>query len=118
MSTRKGTIRFGFSGKLKPRYIRPFDIIAKVGHLAYELALPPCLDKVHSIFHISMFKKYIRDESHIIPDYRELNIQPYVSYEGKPINIISRKNKVPQRKTIPLVKYFGTIEEMRSSMGK
>lgn len=78
----KITIRFGFFGKLKPRYIGPFDIVA-----TYELALPPSLDKVHNICHISMLKKHIRDESHIILDYRELSIQPDVTYEEEPIKI-------------------------------
>lgn len=50
----------------------PFDIITKVR----GLALPPNLDGMHYIFHISMFKKYVRDKSHIIPNFKELDIQP------------------------------------------
>ena len=77
-------MRFRFSGKLKPRYIGPFDVIRRVGELAYELALPPSLDKVHNVFHVSMLKKYVRDPNHILPDYRELNVQPDATYEEKP----------------------------------
>ena len=104
ISPTKGTMRFGFSGKLKPRYIGPFDVIRRVGELAYELALPPSLDKVHNVFHVSMIKKYVRDPNHILPDYRELNVQPDATYEEKPLRILARRDKVLRRKTIPLVK--------------
>ena len=104
ISPTKGTMRFGFSGKLKPRYIGPFDVIRKVGELAYELALPPSLDKVHNVFHVSMLKKYIRDPNHILPDYRELNVQPDATYEEKPLRILAKRDKVLRRKTITLVK--------------
>lgn len=90
MSPTKGTIKFGFSKKLKARYIRHFDIIARVGELTYELVLPPSLDKVHNLLHISKFKKYICDESYIIQDYREVNIQPEVTYVEEPIRILDR----------------------------
>ncbi|GJR61199.1 hypothetical protein Tco_1503361 [Tanacetum coccineum] len=49
----KGVIRFGKRGKLNPRYIGPFRIIAKVGTLAYRLELPEQLSRVHSTFHVS-----------------------------------------------------------------
>ena len=104
ISPTKGVMRFGFSGKPKPRYIGPFDVIRKVGELAYELALPPSLDKVHNVFHVSMLKKYVRDPNHILPDYRELNVQPDATYEEKPMCILAKRDKVLRRKTIPLVK--------------
>lgn len=104
MSPTKGTIKFGFSKKRKARYIRHFDIIARVGELTYELVLPPSLDKVHNLLHISKFKKYICDESYIIQDYREVNIQPEVTYVEEPIRILDRWNKVLRKKIIPLVK--------------
>ncbi|GJS17799.1 putative reverse transcriptase domain-containing protein [Tanacetum coccineum] len=55
----KGVIRFGKRGKLNPRYIRPFKIIAKVGTVAYRLELPEKLSRVHSTFHVSNLKKCI-----------------------------------------------------------
>lgn len=48
----------------------PFDSITKVS----GLALLPNLDGVHNIFHISILKKYVRDKSHIIPNYTKLDI--------------------------------------------
>ena len=49
----RGVIRFGCSGKMSPRYIGPFDIIERVREVAYRVALPPVLDGVHDVFHIS-----------------------------------------------------------------
>ncbi|GJW62235.1 putative reverse transcriptase domain-containing protein [Tanacetum coccineum] len=58
----KGVIRFGKRGKLNPRYIRPFKIIAKVGTVAYRLELPEKLSRVHSTFHVSNLKKCMANE--------------------------------------------------------
>nr|GEZ74024.1 hypothetical protein [Tanacetum cinerariifolium] len=58
----KGVIRFGKWGKLNPRYIGPFKILAKVGTIAYRLELPEQLSRVHSTFHVSNLKKCFFDE--------------------------------------------------------
>ncbi|GJU47799.1 putative reverse transcriptase domain-containing protein, partial [Tanacetum coccineum] len=63
----KGVIRFGKRGKLNPRYIGPFKIIAKVGTVAYRLELPEKLSRVHSTFHVSKLKKCMADEPLAIP---------------------------------------------------
>ena len=62
----KGVMRFGKKGKLSPRYMGPFQILQRIGKTAYELALPPSMDKVHPVFHVSMLRKYLYDESHIL----------------------------------------------------
>ena len=49
---------FGKRGKLSPRYIGPFEVLKRVGEVAYELALPPGLSGVHLVFHVSMLKRY------------------------------------------------------------
>ncbi|GKF45032.1 hypothetical protein Tco_0131584, partial [Tanacetum coccineum] len=63
----KGVIRFSKRGKLNPRYIGPFKIIAKVGTVAYRLELPEQLSRVHSTFHVSNLKKCFADEPLAIP---------------------------------------------------
>ncbi|KAL6209665.1 hypothetical protein ACLB2K_020605 [Fragaria x ananassa] len=70
LSPWKWVIRFGKRGKLSPRYIGPYEIIERVGSLAYRLVLPPELSRIHNVFHVSMFRKYIADPSHVLEEQR------------------------------------------------
>ena len=53
-------------GKLKLKYIRPFEILQQVGEAAYRLALTPKLSHVHDVFHVSMLRKYEQNPSYVI----------------------------------------------------
>ena len=64
VSPTKGVVRFGVSGKLSPRYIGPFTILARVGSLAYRLQLSDSMAGVHPVFHVSMLRKFLRDLDH------------------------------------------------------
>jgi len=99
----KGTIRFGKRGKLRPRFIGPFEILEKVGNVAYRLALPPELSAVHNVFHVSLLRKYIHDPSHVV-NFQTISIQRNLSYEETPMCIIERKVHALRNKEIPLVK--------------
>ena len=57
VSSIKGLMRFGKKGKLRIRFVGPFEITQRVGKLAYRIALPPNLVKTHGIFHVSMLRK-------------------------------------------------------------
>ena len=63
---KRGVVRFTKRGKLSPRYIRPFEILERVGIVAYRLALPPSLSSVHAVFHISMLQKYTPDPTRVV----------------------------------------------------
>ena len=63
---KRGVVRFGNRGKLSSRYIGPFEVLEKVGTVAYWLALPPSLSSVHEVFHVSMLKKYTLDPTHMV----------------------------------------------------
>ncbi|GKF58646.1 putative reverse transcriptase domain-containing protein [Tanacetum coccineum] len=63
----KGVVRFGKRGKLNPRYVGPFKVLAKVGSVAYKLKIPQELSRVHSIFHVSNLKKCYSDEPLAVP---------------------------------------------------
>ena len=67
-------MRFGKKGKLSPRYVGPFEVLEKIGEVAYRLALPPDLSHVHPVFHVSMLRKYVADSSHVL-DYVPLGVQ-------------------------------------------
>ena len=90
-------------GKLSPRYIRSYEIIEKVGAVAYRLSLPPELSKIHNVFHVSMLRKYISDPSHIL-EQQPIQLREDLTYEEEPIRIIDRKEQVLRRRTIPFVK--------------
>ena len=99
----KGIKRFGKKGKLSPRFIGPFEILERIGQVAYRLAMPPALAAVHNVFHVSMLRKYVSDSSHVL-SYEALELQPDLSYEEQPVQILDRREKVLRSKTVALVK--------------
>ncbi|XP_058202955.1 uncharacterized protein LOC131317416 [Rhododendron vialii] len=103
VSPRRGLSRFGHRGKLSPRYIRPFDIIEKIGEVAYRLALPPRLSNIHDVFHVSMLRKYEPDPSHIL-EWSKLELEADASYGEEPIRILDSREQILRGKTIPLVR--------------
>ncbi|GJV71126.1 putative reverse transcriptase domain-containing protein [Tanacetum coccineum] len=92
LSPWKGVIRFGKRGKLNPRYIRPFKILAKVGTLAYRLELLEKLSRVHSIFHVSNLKKCFVDKPLVIL-LDEIQIDDKLNFIKEPVEIMDRDVK-------------------------
>ena len=99
----KKILRFGRKGKLSPRFIGPYEISERVGPVAYRLILPPELEKIHDVFHVSMLRRYRSDPSHIISP-SEVEIQVDMSYEEEPMRILAREVKELRNKRVPLVK--------------
>ena len=104
----KGVRRFNVKGKLSPRFVGPYDIIEKINPVAYRLALPPELQHVHDVFHISQLRKYVYDPAHVIV-HEPLNVDADgLTYEELPVRIVDRRVKQLRNKTIPLVKVLWT----------
>ncbi|XP_060968358.1 uncharacterized protein LOC133035934 [Cannabis sativa] len=105
MTPRKGLSvkRFGKRGKLSPRYVGPFQILDRVGSVAYRIALPPSLSGVHNVFHVSQLRKYVSDPSHVL-SYETLGLQEDLSYNERPVKILDQKDRILRNKTIALVK--------------
>ncbi|GJY24030.1 putative reverse transcriptase domain-containing protein [Tanacetum coccineum] len=99
----KGVIRFGKRGKLNPRYIGPFKIIAKVGTVAYRLEIPERLSRVHSTFHVSKLKKCMADEPLAIP-LDEIQVDDKLHLVEEPVEIMDREVKRLKQSRIPIVK--------------
>ena len=74
VNPKKISPRLGKYSKFALRYCGPFEILDKVGLIAYQLALPPSI-KVHNVFHVSIFKIYAHDVSHVI-DWNVIQVEP------------------------------------------
>ena len=103
MIPKRGVVRFDKRGKLSPRFIRPFEILERVGTAAYLLALSPSLWGIHEVFHVSMLRKYTPDPTHVV-DWREIEVDTDGTFEKGPVCIIDSQDQVLQRKTVRLVK--------------
>ncbi|KAL0558700.1 hypothetical protein IC582_003280 [Cucumis melo] len=99
----RGVLRFERRGKLSPRFVGPFEILERIGPVAYRLALPPSLSTVHDVFHVSMLRKYVPDPSHVV-DYEPLEIDENLCYTEQPVEVLAREVKTLRNKEIPLVK--------------
>ena len=86
-------VRFGKQGKLAPRYIRLFEVLKRVGTIAYRLALPQSLSGVHKVFHVSMLRKYTPDQVHVV-DWGEITVDTYGTFEEGPMSILDSRDKV------------------------
>ena len=83
---------FGKKGKLSLRFIGPYEILERIDHVAYRLALPSELAKFHNVFHVSMLQRYRSDGSHILP-VQDIHVQTDFSYDEEPNAILARKVK-------------------------
>ena len=98
----KGILRFDKRGKLSPRYIGSYEIVRKVGDVAYHLEFPPELANIHNTFHVSMLRKYIADPSHVLRK-QSVQLRENLTYEEQPVEVLDRREQVLRRKVIPLV---------------
>lgn len=96
-------VRFGKRGKLNPCYIGPFEILARIGPVAYKLKLPQELQNVHDTFHVSNLKKCLTDETLIIP-FEEIQVNEKLNFVEEPVEIMDREIKRLKQCRIPIVK--------------
>nr|GEX78091.1 hypothetical protein [Tanacetum cinerariifolium] len=99
----KGVVRFGKRGKLDPRYVKPFKVLAKVGKVAYKLELPQELSRVHHTFYVSNLKKCYADEPLVMP-LEGIHVDHRLQFVEEPVEIMKREIKRLKRSRIPLVK--------------
>ena len=95
----KGLQRFKIKGKLAPRFIGPFHIVARRGKVAYQLDLPGDLSGIHNVFHISQLRKYMSNQEKQV-SHEYIDVQPDLTYREHPIKILEESERRTRRKTI------------------
>ncbi|GKD91660.1 putative reverse transcriptase domain-containing protein [Tanacetum coccineum] len=90
-------------GKLAPRFVGPFEIIEKVGHVAYRLDLPEELNGVHDTFHVSNLKKCLADPTLQVP-LDEIRVDAKLNFVEEPVEILEREFKKLKRSRVAIVK--------------
>ena len=108
--------RFGKRGKLSPRYIRPFEILERVGTVVYRLALPLSLLSVHEGFHVSMLWKYTPNPTHVV-DWGELVVDADETLKEGPVRIMDNREQALRHKIVRLVKVLWQHHEWRKQHG-
>ena len=99
---KREVVIFDKQGKLASRYIGPFEVLERVGTVAYRSALPPSLSGVHEVFHVSMLRKYTSDLSHEV-DSGGIIVDTNGTFEEGPARILDSRDQVLRRKTVKLV---------------
>ena len=100
---KRGVVRFGKHEKLSPRFIGPFEILERVGTVAYWLALPPSMSGVHEVFHVSMLRKCTPDIAHVV-DWGQIEVDTDETFEEGPGCIVDSRDEVLRRKIVRLVR--------------
>jgi hypothetical protein len=99
----RGIKRFGVKRNLAPQYIRPYQIQARHGEVAYQLSLPESLSAVHDVFHVSQLKKCLGVREEQLP-IEHLKVYEDLTYIEKPTQILELADRVTQRSTIRMCK--------------
>ena len=99
----KGTHCFGIKGKLAPRYIGPFRILARRGEVAYQLELSSNLPQVHDVFHVSQLCRCFKEPSRTV-DHEVLDWQENLSYQEYPVRILDQAERRTHQKTTKFLK--------------
>jgi hypothetical protein len=87
----RSSLKLGNCSKLATRYYGPFEILERVGLVAYMLALPESMT-IHNVFHVSLLKKYIPDDNHVI-DWNVIQVEQEGSFQVHLVHILDQKIK-------------------------
>ena len=90
---KRGVVRFSKQGKLSYRYIRPFEVLERVGTVVCRLVLLPILLSVHAVFHVSMLRKYSPNPTHVV-DWGKLVVDADGTFEEGSIRIMDSRDQM------------------------
>ncbi|GKB08109.1 putative reverse transcriptase domain-containing protein [Tanacetum coccineum] len=89
--------------KLAPRYVGPFEILERIGLVAYRLRLPEELNSVHDTFHVSNLNKCLADANLHVP-LDEIKVDKTLCFVEEPVEIMDREIRKLKRRKVVLVK--------------
>ena len=98
---RRSSLNLGNCSKLAPRFCGPFEILARIGPMAYQLALPANL-KIHIVFHVSLLKHYVHDPTHMI-NWNMVQVEPKDEFQEEPLRILDRREITLRNRVIAQV---------------
>eukprot|EP00253_Pinus_taeda_P017384 PITA_17384 len=112
IQAKKSTLQWSECAKLAPRYCGPFQVLARFGPMAYQLALPSHI-RVHNVFHVSVFKKYVYDPRHVIR-WQDIQVKSEEEVLVEPLSILDKREVHLRRRVITQAKvqwrHFGPEE--------
>ena len=74
MRETKISLKLGSCAKLSPRYCGPFEVLERIGPVAYKLAFPAST-RSHNVFHASLLKKYVHDPKQVV-NWDVIRVEP------------------------------------------
>jgi hypothetical protein len=113
VTANRSSLKLGNCSKLEARYCGPFEILERIGPIAYMMALPASMS-IHNIFHVSLLKKYIHDDNHVI-DWNVIQVEQEGTFQVHPVHILDQKIKQLQNRAIGLVKVQWTWYSLEDS---
>jgi hypothetical protein len=102
VKARKSSLKLGSCAKLAPRFCGPFEILARIGPVAYQLGLP-ANPRIHNVFHVSLLKKYIHDPTLMI-DWNLVQVEPEGEFQVEPLHILDQREITIRNKAVAQVK--------------
>jgi hypothetical protein len=102
VKTNRSSLKLGSCTKLATRFCGPFQILERIGPVAYMLSLPESMT-IHNVFHVPLLKKYVPDANHVI-DWNVIQVEPEGVLQVHPVRILDRKRKKLWNRAIELVK--------------
>jgi hypothetical protein len=91
VKAKRSSPKLGNCSKMVARYCGPFEILERIGIVAYMLSLPASMC-IHNVFHVSLLKKYVPDANHVI-DWNVNQVEKEGDFQVHSVCILDRKIK-------------------------